>query len=38
VAVVAFSKSGNSFEAESHGRVSPLERERERDEDRERKP
>jgi len=38
VTVVAFSRSGLSFEAESDGRASPLERERERDEDRERKP
>ena len=36
--VVAFSRSGLSFETESEGRVSPLEREQERDEDGERKP
>ena len=37
VTVVAFSRSGLSFETESEGRVSPLGRERERDEDGERK-
>lgn len=36
--VVAFIRSGLSFETESEGRASPLERERERDEVRERKP
>jgi hypothetical protein len=35
VAVVAFSRSGHSFDAKSEGR--DLERERERDDDRERK-
>ena len=38
VTVVAFSRSGLSFETESEGRVSPLKQDRECDEDGERKP
>jgi hypothetical protein len=38
VIVVEFGRSGLALEAESEGRVAPLEREGERDEEREKKP
>jgi hypothetical protein len=38
VIVVEFGRSGLALEAESEGRVPPLEREGERDEEREKKP